>query len=268
LPEPREETAAAATADRLYVIGGFDAAGRSRAEVFVFDGRAWSRGPDLPLGLDHPAATTLDGQVYLAGGFSSGRASARFFKLDGASWRELPSLHHPRGALALVAVEGKIYALAGNVGSHQVAESEVFDPGRGTWEDHAPLLKPRNHVAGFALAQLACIAGGRPPTTADIDCLDTPNRTWSRIPGLPSPTSGAGAATLPGNNVVVAGGEDGQESRIVNQLARFSHGAWTSEPMLNPRHGIALALFKGRLWACGGGDQAGLHAVATCTSIG
>ena len=38
--------------------------------------------------------------------------------------------------------------------------------------------------------------------------------------------------------------------------------------MLVPRHGVALALLEGRLWACGGGVAVGLKPVATCTSIG
>ena len=38
--------------------------------------------------------------------------------------------------------------------------------------------------------------------------------------------------------------------------------------MLVPRHGVALALFDGRLWACGGGSAVGLKPVNACTSIG
>jgi hypothetical protein len=37
--------------------------------------------------------------------------------------------------------------------------------------------------------------------------------------------------------------------------------------MLVPRHGFQLAVFEGRAWACGGGSLAGLHPVATCTSV-
>jgi hypothetical protein len=55
---------------------------------------------------------------------------------------------------------------------------------------------------------------------------------------------------------------------MVTQVARLSHTAWSQEPMLLPRHGIALAPYQGRLWACGGADQPGFHAVTSCTSIG
>jgi hypothetical protein len=37
--------------------------------------------------------------------------------------------------------------------------------------------------------------------------------------------------------------------------------------MLNPRHGVQLAFFGGRAWACGGATAAGYQAAADCTSI-
>ena len=128
---------------------------------------------------------------------------------------------------------------------------------------------PRNHVAGFAYSADVCAAGGRAPNTVRVDCFNLESLTWERLPDLPRPTSGAGAATLDDGRVIVMGGEDAQESRIVDQLARLpSSSQWTAtETMLVPRHGFQLAVFEGRAWACGGGSLAGLHPVATCTSV-
>src|SRR6266851_5071131 len=95
LPVALEESGAAAAGGKLYVIGGFDAAGNSLRTVWVFDGSAWSAGPRLPLGLDHTSAATLDDHIYVAGGHSFGRDSARFFRLDVSTWTELTSLRHP-----------------------------------------------------------------------------------------------------------------------------------------------------------------------------
>jgi len=80
-----EEAAAATAGGRLYVIGGFDAAGNSLPTVWVFDGSAWSSGPPLPLGLDHASATTLDDHVYVAGGHTFGRDSPRLTRLRGSA---------------------------------------------------------------------------------------------------------------------------------------------------------------------------------------
>ena len=269
LPVALEESAAAAAVGRLYVIGGFDVAGSSLRTVYVFDGHTWKAGPRLPLGLDHAAAATLDDRLYLSGGHSGGADSARVFRLDGASWTELSSMRHARGGHALIAAGGRLYAVGGNTAAGNVAPVEVYDPQTRRWSDIATLPDPRNHVAGFAFGTEVCVAGGRSPNTTRVDCFNYRTRDWSRLAYLPQPTSGSGAATLGDGTVIVMGGEDAQESSIVNQLARLpSTRRWTApERMLVPRHGFQLALFDGRAWACGGGASAGLHPVATCTSV-
>jgi N-acetylneuraminic acid mutarotase len=269
LPVPVEESAAAAAGGKLYVMGGFDAVGRSLSSVYVFDGSAWSAGPSLPLGLDHASAATLDDRLYLSGGHSGGADSARVFRLDGGSWTELASMRHARGGHALVAAAGRLYAIGGNTAAANVPLAEVYDPQSGQWSDLPPLPAPRNHVAGFVYGPDVCAAGGRSPNTARVDCFNFENKMWVRLLDLPRPTSGSGAATLDDGRVIVMGGEDAQESAIVDQLARLpSTNQWTAaETMLVPRHGFQLAVFEGRAWACGGGSSAGLDPVTTCTSV-
>ncbi len=264
LPDARQEVASAALPDRLFVIGGFDALYASRAETYTFDGNAWSAGPRLPIGLDHPSAAVLDGKLYVAGGYSGGPASARVFRLDGDHWADVAPMHHARGALGLVAASGHLYALGGAAGP-DVAPAERYDPLANNWTDLPPLARPRNHVSGFGLGGAACVAGGRSPNVATVECSE--GLAWSSLPDLPAATSGAGGGTLPSDIPVVAGGEDPGESRLVDQVAYLRAGAWTARPMLHPRHGIQLALFENRLWACGGADRPGLHPVPTCTSI-
>jgi N-acetylneuraminic acid mutarotase len=270
LPVPLEESAAAAAGGKLYVIGGFDAAGNSLRTVWVFDGNAWSAGPGLPLGLDHTSAATLDDHVYVAGGHSFGRDSGRFFRLDGSSWTELTAMRHPRGGHTLLATAGRLYVIGGNNAAANVAPAEVYDPKTGAWSDLPALPVPRNHVAGFVFGFSACAAGGRSPATTRVDCFDTQSSSWVRFPDLPQPTSGAGATALEDGRAVIVGGQDAGETRINDQFAELPDPtAWNSlGTMLMPRHGFELAFFEGRAWACGGGSLPGLHPVATCTSVG
>ena len=278
LPSPIEETAAAAAGGKLYVMGGFNAAGASLNTVYVFDGTTWSLGPRLPFPLDHPSAATLDDRVYIAGGHSNGRDSARMFRLDGDRWTELAPMQFARGGHALVAAARKLYAIGGNTSRGNVAAAEAYDPAANTWSVLPALPQPRNHVAGFTLNGMVCVDGGRSPTTARVDCLDVARRAWSRLADLPRAASGGGAVTL-GGTVVVAGGEDASETRIIDQLVYMSGApgatgatgasGWTvNQKMLAPRHGFELVDFQGRAWACGGGSAPGLHPVATCTSFG
>ena len=265
LPEPRQEVAATASdALGLWVIGGFTADGVSSPSVFRYDGARWHSEPALPLGLDHPAATTLGDTVYVAGGNSDGRASRRVFALPGP--RELPPLTHARAGLALIATAGRLYAIGGNDQNGNIGPAEEYDPAARRWRTLPALPRPRNHVAGFTYRDMACVAGGRSPNTTAVDCWDPAGRRWTRLPGLPAPTSGAGGGTLNGNPYV-AGGEDPGAGSMVDQLAVLTGGSWSTSRMLQPRHGIALATYRGRLWACGGGTRAGLGTVAACTSI-
>jgi Kelch motif len=268
LPEPRQEVASASTDRSLLVIGGFDAARRDTSSVFVYT-VGWSRGPDFPVAVDHAAAATLDGVVYVAGGNSAGLARASLYRLDATGWTELGSMHHPRGALALVALGGRLYALGGIAGGGEVAPVEAYDPAIGTWSDVTTLPLPRDHGAGFTWYGQACLAGGRSPNTARVDCYDPGANAWSRLPDLPAPTSGAGAANLHGQ-AIVAGGEDAGEATLVDHVFRLGpgDGRWSDEPMLSPRHGIELAVWGIRAYACGGATAAGYQASVVCTSVG
>lgn len=264
-----EESAAAAAGGKLYVIGGFDAAGNSLRTVWVFDGSGWNAGPRLPLGLDHTSAATLDDHVYVAGGHSVGRDSARFFRLDGSSWTELAPMRHARGGHTLLAAANRLYVIGGNTVAGNVGTPEVYDPQAGGWSDLPALPAPRNHVSGFVFGTGVCAAGGRSPTTARVDCFDAASSAWVRLPDLPQPTSGAGATSLEDGRAVILGGQNAQETNIVDLFAQLpDSAAWsTVGTMLVPRHGFELALYEGRAWACGGGSAPGLHPVATCTSV-
>jgi len=270
LPQPREETAAAALKAKLYVIAGFDAAGRDTNTVYVFDGRKWSTGPSLPTAVDHPAAAVGAGRLYVVGGFGASGASSQTFVLSpsGRSWSTAGMMHRARGALALVALGNQLYALGGkDAAGAEIAPAEVYQISSRSWTELIDLPHPRDHLAGFSYRGWACAAGGRSPNTARVDCYDPGHHAWHRLPDLPMPTSGAGAASY-GGVVMVGGGELAAEGGgIIAQLALLSNGKWEMGTMLVPRHGIEFAPYKGRIWACGGGIAPGLHPVAACTSI-
>jgi len=251
------------------VVGGYDTARNSSAAVFVYDGTAWHDGASLPIAVNHPGAAAIGGAVYVAGGFTPSGATNRVFVLArGASgWKEIASMRRPRGALALLTVGGRLYAIGGRDGPTQVAVPERYDPRTGSWTDLPAMPAPRNHVGGYVNGVLACVAGGRSPdTSAALDCFNTTTSTWRPLATLPTATSGAAAAIMDGITIV-AGGEPSGETTIVGVTQEFRAGVWTREPMLVPRHGTAFAMYRGRLWLCGGATAAGFQAVATCTSL-
>src|SRR5437867_4706037 len=178
LPAAVEEAAAAAAGGKLYVMGGFNAAGQSLSTVYVFDGTTWSTGPRLPLAADHPSAATLDDHVYIAGGHSNGRDSARVFRLDGDRWTEVAPMHFARGGHALVAAGGRLYAIGGNTAAGNVSPTEEYDPQTNAWSVRSALPHPRNHVAGFGGGGEVCGVGGRSPNTSRVDCMLVSSGEW------------------------------------------------------------------------------------------
>jgi hypothetical protein len=269
LPSAVQETAAAATATKLYVVGGYDANGQSVASVFVFDGAHWANGPSFPIAVNHPAAAVLDGDVFVAGGFTSGSATNRVFvlALGATTWKEIASMHTARAAAALLTVGRSLYVIGGIAGSTQIAQVERYDPAADTWSDITQMPRPRNHVAGYVNGQLACVAGGREPSTGSaVDCLDTTATNWRPGIPLPTPTSGAAAGIVNGV-LTVAGGESSGETALVPLVQELRGISWSTQAMIDPRHGTGYANYQGRFWMCGGATAPGYHATSTCTSL-
>ncbi len=269
LPIAIQEAAAASAGDRLYVAGGYDETRNSSASVFAFDGSAWTRQPSLPVAVNHPGAAAVGNTVYVAGGFTTDGATNRMFRLSpgSTSWHELAPMRRRRGALALLSAGGRLYAIGGRDGAVQVAVPESYDADTNTWHDIPPMPAPRNHVAGYVDGSLACVAGGRTPaTSASIDCFDSKTSAWRTLATLPTGTSGAAAGKLNGVTLV-AGGEPARETGLAKVVQVLRSGSWTTEPMLVPRHGAAFAIYRRRLWACGGATAPGFQATAQCTSL-
>ncbi len=270
LPVAIEETTAGVADGRLVVAGGLDALGRDRAEVWVLSGGSWQPGPSLPWAVDHAAAATIAGTLYVVGGFSHGAPRTDAAAWDGRqAWTLIPALPQSRGALALVSTGTMLVAAGGRGASGvEVAAVQTWSPGDLAWRQLGLLPMPRDHVAGFLSNGLACFAGGRSPTTARVDCVNPANGTWSTLPLLPAATSGAGAATV-AEIPLIGGGEVASETgTVAADLWWLSGGSWRGVPMLLPRHGWEGAVLVGRLWACGGGVEPGLHPSSACTSIG
>ena len=160
---------------------------------------------------------------------------------------------------------GRLYAIGGRDGSVQIAVPEIYDPNSGGWSD-LPACRSLGTMSPVTSTATVCVAGGRTPESSGaIDCFDPRPRPGNGARRFRR-HSGAAAAALD-RLTVVAGGEPAGETSIVGVVQWSRRGEWRTTPMLLPRHGTAFAVFRGRLWLCGGATSAGFHAVAQCTSI-
>jgi N-acetylneuraminic acid mutarotase len=263
VPVARTEVSAAAAGGRVIVAGGFLPDGSSSARVDAYDPAtdAWTRLPDLPLGVNHAAAASYRGRVYVLGGYSEGQRQRTAWVLQNGRWRTLPPLPYVRGAAAAAVAGGRLY-LVGGVGPVGLAESAlVLDLARERWSViRGP--RPREHLAAASVdGRVYAIAGrlgGLNSNLTTVQSIRAGGRAWRNEPPVPQARGGTGAAAV-GGRIVSVGGE--APGGTIERVYRFdpSTRRWSRLPDLpTPRHGLGVAALNGRVYVLAGGPQPGL----------
>lgn len=262
-PNQRTEVAAAAAGDKIYVAGGFVPPGRTVAIVEIYDTASgtWSRGPDLPLGVNHAMAASWDGVVYIIGGYAGETGltapTDRAFALQGDRWEELPRMPEVRAAAGAAAIDGKIY-LAGGVGPDGLADSIlVFDLATASWSEGPGLPTPREHLGVATDGERLFVAGGRPPNTGALDAFDPGTGRWESLPDMPTARGGL-AATATANGLIVAAGGEAEDTFAEVEAYDVAAGRWVRLPGLpTPRHGLGVVAVGSTVYVISGGPRPG-----------
>jgi N-acetylneuraminic acid mutarotase len=276
MPIAKQELAVVAVAGRLFVIGGFDGAGRVLADVSIHDPAAgtWTAGAPLPTPLHHVNAAVVGARIWIVGALerTSFAATGATLVYDPAvdRWEERAPMPPAaaRGASMTAAIGTTIYVAGGLRDGGLVGDFSAYDTEQGTWTELPPLPGPRDHGGGAAVNGLFYAVGGRagtiPAHLARVDAFDPASRTWS--PRRPLPTSRAGAAVgVLDGRIVVAGGE-GNPAAAGGVFAEVevydpASDTWSAAPaMRTPRHGTGAASIGGALLVPGGGYRQGFGA--------
>jgi N-acetylneuraminic acid mutarotase len=260
----------------LWVLGGFDAAGRIVARVEVYDPvrGEWRPGPDLPLPLHHANAAVLNGTVYVAGFLTGGSfaANGTVFALEpSGSWERRQSMPEgtQRGASGVTVIGGKLF-VAGGFGGAAVADFSAYDPSSDTWTVLADLPVPSDHLVAGAIDGIVYAAGGRGGNIsshrARLDAYDAATGRWSSRAPMPTSRAGAAAAVLDGRLYVFGGeGDRSTPSGVFGKTESYDprEDRWSMlPPMPAPRHGTGAAAVGGTIYVPGGADIQGFGAVA------
>jgi non-specific serine/threonine protein kinase len=274
LPEARAEVVSTVVNGKILVIGGVRGDGSASRRVDAYDpaGDDWSRLPNLPIALHHPAAAAWKGRVYVAGGYRhDGHRARALLVFRGGKWRFGPRLPAERAA-AGAAVIGHTLVVAGGVGPNGLAQSALFYNLRtGRWR-FGPGPTPREHLGVTAWAGKVYVVGGRTSGFASnlkrFERYLPKQQRWERLPPVPRPRGGTGAAALNGW-IVSVGGE--ATTGTIRSVYRYNVAArrWTRLPDLpTPRHGLGVAAFGARVYALGGGVVPGLSVSTANESLG
>ena len=100
-----------------------------------------------------------------------------------------------------------------------------------------------------------------------LERFDVASGSWTKLPDMPTPRGGVGAAIAAGR-LFVAGGES--PTRAFDTVEAFDVGAgtWSAAPPLNTgRHGIAVVAVGSTLYALDGGVQPGGSAPSAVAEV-
>jgi N-acetylneuraminic acid mutarotase len=267
LPLPRTEVAAAVVGSEIAVVGGFNADGShsARADMYSPALDRWRRLPDLPASAHHAMAVANAGLLYVLGGYGhDGRPLRTASVLRGGKWRPLPRLPFPRAAAGAAVARGRIVVAGGvaQVSGRRLARNALsFDLRRGRWSVVGGPT-PREHLGVTAFAGTVYAVAGR---TSGLDTNVTTfesyrpgDKRWRRLPAVPDPRGGTGAAALGGRVVSVGGEEPNGTIREVYSYSVAEQRWERLDDLPTPRHGLGVAAFGGRIFVIGGGPEPGL----------
>lgn len=286
LPVARDELRAAAIGRRVYIAGGQsrrpDGRLRSVPTLFVLDTRTGrvSRGPNMPVALDHSAVASDGRTLWAAGGFSNFKASGDVLRYSPRTrrWKTVTHLRLPRGAGGAGFIDGRLYVVGGapptlpNPNRTPYGALESYDPATGRWTPGPDMPTPRHHLAATVLGGKLYVIGGREPGEFSLDSFesyDPRTKQWTKLPPLPFGVGGDGAVTVEGRIVVIGGGDDA-EHWVAPAAWSFDpdEGTWRRLSDLNvARHGHATAAVGDTAFAIGGAPCPGFGRTASIESL-
>uniref|UniRef100_A0A0D6R9A4 Attractin/MKLN-like beta-propeller domain-containing protein n=1 Tax=Araucaria cunninghamii TaxID=56994 RepID=A0A0D6R9A4_ARACU len=232
MPEARYRFGAALVKDKIYVVGGrnisLDDNEAMVKSTFIYDIQAnkWSRGKNSLEYHSDTCADSLDGKVYMIGGYGANYSYlnvAEVYDPVMDDWSSLPSMPTARGDHMCVAAAGEIYVLGGYYDDPQNSNNSFSDK---------------------------------------MESYNPDSKKWTSRPSLLTPRGDAGIALLPGDKIMLIGGEghyknesDFKYPKHVNEVYYISDQTWVEKAMIpTARFRTAAAQVGGLAYVFGGAD--------------
>ncbi|MFC4094728.1 malectin domain-containing carbohydrate-binding protein [Euzebyella saccharophila] len=224
MPLPVTHTAAVATGDEIWLIGGFagDNPGVATNVVQIYNvlTDSWRMGPELPRDMGSGATALLGDKIYHFGGLLPDRQTVvgdhlvLDLKNEEAGWSSLAPMPEPRNHHSGIALNGLIYAIGGQVGHdgprYDTKFVHAYNPTTDQWTRLADLARPRSHFKAATTWHNGkiLISGGvqNGVVIPDISEYDAATNSWSEICKLPGNGLEEAAVQAFDNELIVAGG--------------------------------------------------------------
>lgn len=251
----RSEMRAVVIDGRIYVAGGFNAAGQQLNSVEAYDTAAntWTLRAPAPRGMDHHMMAAHGGKLYVlkydsiyvydpaANAWSSRSGAGMLARGDGTA----------------VTLGDHIYVIGGGP-----LPIQRYAPATGQWQTRASLRTARGHVNATVADGKIWILAGRSSSEAfrTVEVYDPVADTVTEGPSMDSARSGHAAETVNGRIFVSGGESPGNPAwRLTptTEILNPSVGQWTfieSPPLAV--HGHGSASLGGSFYVIGGATVA------------
>jgi len=269
LRQPIGRHAMARNGTQLFVIGGEDATGAARADVWLFDLETdkWTAGKSLPVPLANLAVTTLDQAIYVAGGSQNTPTnntkpalSDQFFRFDlpDGRWETVGRLPYPLAGAALVSDGESLYLVGGWDGRSMRSEIWRYTPGTGrvgnAWQWIGQLSKGRAFHGAEVVGGEIYVVGGF-DGERELDLVEVVTPTTGQIREMPPlATPRAGLALVYDGVALYALGGGWTQPLINHERFDFSTNAWSNfpSPIQGEWHNLAATGSEGSIYITGG----------------
>ncbi|MFN2471751.1 MAG: Kelch repeat-containing protein [Gaiellaceae bacterium] len=222
LPEAMHGGMAAASAGRLYVVGGATSKQLSYA-LYVLSGRRWKPLKTMPRSRGAAGTAVIGNRLYVVGGVTyAGSASGTVlatsmlaYDFRSGGWIDLVG-PTPRENLAVAARGGLLYAIGGTTvgpGGNDITGDvttdlvEVYNPRTNQWRKLAPIPEARTRTAAVTVSGMIVAAGGQDNAfkpMASVYALDDADR-WRPLPRLRVARYELGLGAVDGRTFAVTG---------------------------------------------------------------
>jgi len=279
LRQPTGRHAMVRHAAQLFVMGGEDATGAARSDVWLFNLETdeWVIGEALPVPLANLAAATLGGQaIYVAGGSQNSPTSTAEpvlsdylfrFDLSDGRWETAGRLPYPVAGAALVSDGESLYLVGGWDGRFMRSEIWRYTPGAGgssdVWQWVGQLSKGRAFHGAEVVSGEIYVAGGY-DGEREVNLVEVITPTTGQIREMPALATPRGGLALVYDGVALyALGGGWTRPLVYHERFDFSTNSWSNfpSPIQGQWRNLAATGAEGSIYITGGwaGDYIDSH---------
>ncbi|WP_210441304.1 kelch repeat-containing protein [Nocardioides xinjiangensis] len=235
---------------RVLITGGhrFNFRNSALASAEIYDPATRSFAPTGDMNIsrqDHTATLLVDGRVLVAGGYNDlddppAQATAELFDPDSGTFAPTASMTAGRGNHTATKLRNGMVLIAGGHSGHpgaSVASAELYDPATGLFAPTGDMSDSRgSHTATVLSNGTVLLAGGftafpyTGSTLASAEIYEPSTGTFTSTANMHTARGRHAAASLPGGDVLVAGGESGERAEVYSSAVSDTRAPTITTP--------------------------------------